>query len=75
MLLKKLNINFYKKIKRLINKNGFEIPNYKYWRKLWNANSNAVVGEGIFKGTNLDIIPSLKKSFQSIYLLVSSNGM
>ncbi len=53
MFLKKLNINFYKKIKRLINKNGFEIPNYKYWRKLWNANSNVVIGEGIFKGTNL----------------------
>lgn len=78
MFLKKLNINFYKIIKKLINKNGFKIPRYKYWIKLWGESSKTVVGEGIFKGSNLIGYHSYFKKkiiFRGkIYnLLVSSN--
>ena len=47
MIIKKLRINHYKKIKRLIIKNGFKIPSYKYWAKLWGNKQKASIGDGI----------------------------
>tara|TARA_B100000989_G_scaffold296585_1_gene280161 strand:- start:1157 stop:2221 length:1065 start_codon:yes stop_codon:yes gene_type:complete len=47
MIIKKLNFSFYKKIKKLIFKNGFNIPSYQYWIKLWKKNKNRNVGDGI----------------------------
>tara|TARA_B100000886_G_scaffold340338_1_gene309278 strand:+ start:51 stop:1115 length:1065 start_codon:yes stop_codon:yes gene_type:complete len=48
MIITKLNISFYKKIKNLINKNGFEIPKYYFWTKLWKNNKKEIIGDGIF---------------------------
>lgn len=48
MIITKLNISFYKKIKKLINKNGFEIPKYYFWTKLWKNDKKIDIGDGIF---------------------------
>ena len=53
MLFKRLNISFYKKIKLLIIKNGFQIPNYFFWKKLWDNNPKTIIGDGLFFKNNL----------------------
>ena len=78
MLFKRLNISFYKKIKLLIIKNGFQIPNYFFWKKLWNSKPRTIIGDGLFFKNNLVGYHSYFKKkliFQgkSYNILVSSN--
>ena len=78
MIIKKLNISFYKKIKKLISKNGFQIPNYYFWIRLWKNNINKKIGDGIIVKNQLvgyhsyfeKILVFKKKKYK---ILVSSN--
>ena len=53
MNIKELNVKFYIKIKKLIKKNGFEIPPFSHWIKLWKNKPKKKIGDGIFKGKEL----------------------
>ena len=78
MIIKKLNFSFYKEIKKLINRNGFDIPNYFFWVKLWKNNINKNIGDGLFfkrrlVGYHSYFEKSLVYKKKTYKILVSSN--
>ena len=78
MIIKKLNFSFYKEIKKLINRNGFDIPNYFFWVKLWKNNVNKSIGDGLFfkrrlVGYHSFFEKSLVYKKKTYKILVSSN--
>ena len=52
MNIKELNVKFYIKIKKLIKKNGFEIPPFSYWIKLWKNKPKKKLVMEYLKGKN-----------------------
>ena len=78
MIIKKLNFSFYREIKKLINRNGFEIPKYFFWIQLWKNDNKKNIGDGLFfkrklVGYHSYFEKSLVYKKKTYKILVSSN--